>query len=109
LSSPRPTPTAGEQSSVGKETTVYLVRFSPSDFGFGAVGFEVEKLDADLATVESYRVRLSDRPEDCSCTCAGGTHRGHCKHKDGLETLVKCGQFPRLYTAHDAGRDREPA
>jgi hypothetical protein len=88
-----------------RDRDAYLVHFIPSDFGFGAVGFEVEKLDADLAMVERYHVHLSDRPAECHCDCMGCTQHGHCKHKDGLETLVKLGKFPRLYTARDARRD----
>jgi len=92
---------------VGKQTDTYLVRFIPSDFGLGAIGFEVEKLDADLATVEAYHVHLADRPEECSCTCKGHSYHHHCKHCDGLQALVKAGHFPRLYTARDARHDPE--
>jgi hypothetical protein len=97
------------QITVGKQRDTYLVHFIPSDFGFGAIGFEVEKLDADLAVVESYHVHLSDRPEHCSCDCKGHDRWGHCKHKDGIGALVKLGKFPRLYTARDARHDPEPA
>src|ERR1700735_891488 len=55
----------------GKKADTYHVRFIPSDFGNGAVGFEVEKLDSDLATVEAYHVHLADRPETCSCEGKG--------------------------------------
>ena len=89
-------------------TAVYLVHFFPSDFGNGAIGFEVEKLDADLATVESYHVHLADRPEACSCECKGFLRWNHCKHLDGLKALNQAGKFPRLYTARDARRDPEP-
>ncbi len=94
--------------TVGKQTDTYLVHFIPSDFGFGAVGFEVEKLDADLATIEAYHVHLADRPEVCSCECKGFLRWNHCKHLDGLKALNQAGKFPRLYTARDARHDPEP-
>lgn len=76
--------------TVGKETDTYLIHFIPSDFGNGAVGFEVEKLDADLATVEAYHVHLAG--QDTSCTCPGFSyHQKPCKHVDGLVALAKAG------------------
>ena len=82
---------------------------TPEDiFKFATVnGFEVEKLDSDLNTVESYTVHLSEQPADCSCTCKGHSYCGRCKHREGLAELVKLGKFPRLYTARDARRDPE--
>ncbi len=96
--------------TIGKQTDTYLVHFIPSDFGNGAIGLEVEKLNADLATIENYHVHLSDRPEECSCTCPHATYRPHaapCRHIAGLKALDQAGKFPRLYTARDARRDPE--
>jgi hypothetical protein len=75
------------QITVGKKSDRYLVRFIPTDFN-GALALEVEKLDADLATVEQYHVSLSDREEDKHCSCKGCLQHGHCKHCDGLAKLV---------------------
>jgi hypothetical protein len=47
--------------TVGKQTDTYLLHTIPTDFGAGALGFEVEKLDADLATIETYHVLPSQR------------------------------------------------
>ena len=88
------------------EKTVYLVRFIPSDFGNGAVGFEVEKLDADLAAVETYHVHLSDNPAEVSCDCKGHEAHGHCKHREGIEALRRAGKLvPPQRSASSAAKN----
>jgi hypothetical protein len=92
---------------MGKKVDTYLVHFIPSDFGFGAVGFEVEKIDSDLQTVENYHVHLADKPELCSCDCRGHAQHGHCKHREGLQALSS--KFPKLWTARDHRHDPHQA
>jgi hypothetical protein len=77
--------------TVGKQTDTYLLHTIPTDFGTGALAFEVEKLDADLATVETYHVLLNG-PES-SCDCKGHERWGHCKHKDGIQAAVNTGRL----------------
>jgi hypothetical protein len=77
--------------TVGKQTDTYLLRTIPTDFGNGAIGFEVEKLEADLATVETYHVLLNG-PES-SCDCKGHDRWGHCKHRDGIQAAVQTGRL----------------
>lgn len=91
--------------TVGKVTNTYLLHCIPSDFGNGAIGFEVEKLDADFATVETYHVHLSNCPAECSCDCKGHLQHGHCKHREGLETLLKASKLPAYRSAGDMARN----
>ena len=72
--------------TVGKQSDTYLLRTIPTDFD-GTLGSEVEKLDADLATVEQYHVLLADDPKGTSCECKGFLRWGHCKHTGGIQAL----------------------
>jgi hypothetical protein len=85
--------------SVGKQTDTYLLHTIPTDLGDGALTFEVEKLDADMAAVETYHVHLSDSRADRSCDCKGHARHGRCKHREGIETLVAKGKLPRSTSA----------
>lgn len=80
--------------TVGRQTDTYLVRPVPADFE-NATGYEVEKLDSRLATVESYHVLVNGSTS--SCECMGFLRWGHCKHLDGLRALQHAGLLP-----HDA-------
>src|SRR5262245_53293982 len=73
---------AAVEITIGKQADTYLLRIIPTDFGDGAVGLELEKLDSDLATVEAYRVLLAGA--ESRCDCLGHTAHGHCKHVSGL-------------------------
>ena len=84
------------RNPVAKQTDRYLLHTIPSDFGNGAIGFEVEKLDADLNPVEVSRTHLSNRPEDRTCDCKGCLRHGHCKHLEGIEALRKAGRLLTL-------------
>lgn len=77
--------------TVGKQTDTYLLHTVPCEFGNGAIGFEVEKLDANFNPAETYHVLLNG--EESTCDCRGFERWSHCKHKDGLETLVKLGKL----------------
>jgi hypothetical protein len=70
-----------------KRTTVYLARRIPADFGSGA--YHLEKLDADLATIDVYDVCLMDH--ESLCSCRGFLQHGHCKHVAGLLSLERAG------------------
>ncbi len=87
--------TLARSQAVRVETWHYLAREIPAGgMGHGCRGFEVEKLSGTMApTGEVYHVLLDPRDGYSSCDCAGGTHHGHCKHREGLEHLVKLGRL----------------
>jgi hypothetical protein len=89
--------------TVGRQKDTYLLRAIPTDFGDGAVGLEVEKLDTDLNVVENYHVLL-DGPES-TCDCKGHERWGHCKHRDGIQAAVKTGRLPFRSAADMARND----
>jgi hypothetical protein len=91
--------------TVGKQTDTYLLHTIPTDFGGGAIGFEVEKLDAELATLKTYHVLLNG-PES-SCDCKGHCRHGHCKHREGLQVLVQSGRMPHRSAGQMAANDPE--
>jgi hypothetical protein len=82
---------------VGQETTVYLLRAVPADFG---EGFQLEKLDEGLQTVETYDVNLMG--QESTWTCPGHTFHGHCRHVSGLQALDAKGKLRRLKQKHHA-------
>lgn len=71
-----------------KRVDKYLVRRIEADFG---VGFQLEKLAADLTTVEQYDINLAGR--ESTCTCRGNSQHGHCKHVSGLIALLNREEF----------------
>lgn len=94
---------AAIQIMIGKQVDTYLLHAVPTDFGNGFTGFEVEKLTPGFETAEVYHVLLADRPEDCSCDCRGHERWSHCKHREGIETLVKVGKLPAKPAYRSAG------
>lgn len=78
--------------TVDRDTTLYLLRRTPTDFG---EGFELEKLDADLRLVETYHVLAENGMSRCDCR--GHEQHGHCKHAAAIAALEARGQLPALF------------
>lgn len=89
--------------TVGKQTDLYLLHMIPCEFGNGAIGFEVEKRDADFATVETYHVCLNG-PES-NCDCKGHSRHGHFKHREGVAKLLELGKLPAYRSSGDMARN----
>lgn len=100
---------AAVEITVGKQVDTYLLRTIPTELESGALAFEVEKLSPDFETAETYHVHLGSGPATCSCDCMGHEQHGHCKHREGIETLVKLGKLPveapRFRSAGDVARN----
>jgi hypothetical protein len=96
---------AAIEITVGKQVDRYLLHTIPTDFGNGALAFEVDKLDSDLATVETYHVLLNGAEN--TCDCKGHERWGHCKHRKGIQAAVTSGRL-RFRSAGDlAANDPE--
>jgi hypothetical protein len=93
--------------TVGKQSDTYLLHTIPTDFD-GALAFEVEKLDNDLATVEQYHVLLADEPKETSCECKGFLRWGRCKHADGIAALRQHKRLPALFEPYEPERSDRP-
>lgn len=75
---------------VGDDTTTYLVRPIPADFGYG---YEIEKLGDGFEVVTTYHVNLMGG--ESSCTCKGMAYHGHCRHVEALAAIQATGRLPR--------------
>lgn len=94
--------------TIGKQSQLYRLHTIPTDFGNGAIGFEIEKLDTDFETTAKYHVHLSDKPEECTCDCKGHSRHGHCKHREGVAKLLELGKLSAYRSAGDmAANDPE--
>jgi hypothetical protein len=69
---------------------------------FDGRGFRVTRED----TGDVYDVFLSRNGQDDLCDCRGFSAHGHCKHRDGLKTLLRCGALDRRMSV--AAPDRKP-
>lgn len=98
---------AAIEIKVGKESAVYLIHPVESQLASGATGFEVEKLDANLAADERYHVHLTQEPANCSCECKGFLRWSHCKHIDGLSVLTTTGRIPKVKPVAPITREEE--
>jgi hypothetical protein len=73
--------------TVGKEDNYYRVEPIPSDWGRA---FAVVKVGIGEPDV-TYHVNLDDQQD--TCDCLGHERWGHCKHVDGLKTLIARGEL----------------
>jgi len=73
-----------------KLTLAYRLETIASDLG--GIAFQLEKahqVGNDMPEV--YHVLLNGH--NTSCTCAGHSFRGKCKHTDALEALIRAGKI----------------
>jgi hypothetical protein len=76
--------------TVGKQSTDYAVRPSPSQVGGAA--FELTKLGLE-ADGEVYHVSLTGNARPDACTCQGFCRWSTCRHRDALAALVAAGRL----------------
>jgi hypothetical protein len=69
------------QMTIGPMTVGYWCRLLPSDYG---VAFEL----TNWLNEETYAVCIDQQHGHHSCECLGFLKHGHCKHVDGLFTLL---------------------
>lgn len=67
--------------SVGKKSSVYWFRPIPCDLE--GRGFELRKFHSPVV----YHVRVG-QPRECDCDCLGFMHHRHCKHVEGLRSIL---------------------
>ena len=58
--------------------------FTEIPCSIGGRGFALQRLDKD----QRYNVRVG-KPEESSCECLGFLAHGHCKHIEGMRTLME--------------------
>jgi hypothetical protein len=88
--------------ALGKETHHYYLSELAADFGRA---FRVEKFLSQGG--ESYDVLLDDAYGHCECL--GFLRHGHCKHLDGLRTLLARGELWGPLTDGNGPPDLDPA
>ena len=76
--------------TTGKDTTFYGL--TPLDHGFGQAAFRLSKAERGGVPGEVYDVLLDGARS--SCDCQGFLRWHHCKHVEGLESLVAAGKLP---------------
>jgi hypothetical protein len=70
----------------------YYLQQIPADFG---LGFHVEKFGVEQVEGEptEYDVHIDTERNHHSCTCAGNTYHGHCKHVEAVLALIATGKI----------------
>jgi hypothetical protein len=83
----------------------YFLTAVPVDFG--RAGYLLEKFTIDLRGDgdETYSAHVDDAGL-VTCTCAGHTFHGHCKHADAVRDLRATGQLACLHTPAEQEHER---